>query len=75
MVVKREAYAFSVLSTLWSAEVLRTSEHTVIRTCVPEALHAEINKWFHNQSEIYSTTVELQLGVSVIGAPNVLGYA
>ncbi|CAK0885113.1 unnamed protein product [Prorocentrum cordatum] len=32
-----------------------------------EALHSEINKWFKNQPELYAQTLELQLGVNVIG--------
>lgn len=37
---------------------------------MPQALHSEINRWFANQSEIYSSTVQLQLRVSVVGAPS-----
>ena len=36
-------------------------------TTANEALHSQINEWFRNQSEIYSTTAELQLKVNVIG--------
>ncbi|CAK0802818.1 unnamed protein product [Prorocentrum cordatum] len=32
-----------------------------------EALHSEINKWFKNQLELHAQTLELQLGVNVIG--------
>ena len=32
-----------------------------------EALHSEINRWFKNQPELYAQTLELQLGVHVIG--------
>ena len=36
-------------------------------TTANEAFHSEINAWFKNQSEIFSTTVELQLSVAVLG--------
>ena len=36
-------------------------------TTANESLHSEINEWFRNQSEVFSTTVELQLSVNCIG--------
>ena len=36
-------------------------------TTANEALHAEINSWFRNQSDIFSTTVSLQLSVAILG--------
>ncbi|CAK0905471.1 unnamed protein product [Prorocentrum cordatum] len=32
-----------------------------------EALRSEINRWFNNQPELYAQTLELQLGVNIIG--------
>ena len=32
-----------------------------------EAIHSEINRWFRNQPELYSTTLALQLDVNALG--------
>ena len=32
-----------------------------------ESLHAEVNRWFRNQQELYSTTLALQLQVNSLG--------
>ena len=36
-------------------------------TTANEALHSEINRWFRNQSEIFHTTVILQLDAAMLG--------
>ena len=36
-------------------------------TTANEAFHHEINSWFKNQSDIFSSTVQLQLSVAILG--------